>query len=131
MRDFLRKFQQRIGGLRPQLKLPVPGEGSGFIVRADGLILTNAHVVADADEVLVRLSDRREFPAKVLGSDRLTDIALLKIDASKLPAATLVSPGSAAAVQPMRVGGWVLAIGSPFGFESTVTVGVISAAQRG
>ena len=134
MRDFLRNFQQRFGGLPPQLKLPVRGEGSGFIVRADGLILTNAHVVADADEVLVRLSDRREFRAKVLGSDKLTDIAVLKIDATKLPAATLASPqsstGTQTGVQPIRVGEWVLAIGSPFGFESTVTVGVVSAARR-
>ena len=134
MRDFLRSFQQRFGGLPPQLQLPVRGEGSGFIVRADGLILTNAHVVADADEVLVRLSDRREFRAKVLGSDRLTDIALLKIAAAQLPAATLPPPGGPtgvqAGVQPIRVGEWVLAIGSPFGFESTVTVGVVSAARR-
>lgn len=134
MRDFLRNFQQRFGGLPPQLKLPVRGEGSGFIVRADGLILTNAHVVADADEVLVRLSDRREFHAKVLGSDKLTDIALLKIDATQLPAATLASPqpstGPQAGGPPIRVGEWVLAIGSPFGFESTVTVGVVSAARR-
>ena len=103
-------------------------------MRADGLILTNAHVVADADDVLVRLNDRREFRAKVLGSDKLTDIALLKIDATKLPASTLASPqsstGPQAGVQPIRVGEWVLAIGSPFGFESTVTVGVVSAARR-
>jgi serine protease Do len=134
IRDFLRNFQQRFGGLPPQLKLPVRGEGSGFIIRADGLILTNAHVVADADEVLVRLSDRREFRAKVLGSDRLTDIALLKIDASRLPAATLAAPTTTATLQaglqPIRVGEWVLAIGSPFGFESTVTVGVVSATRR-
>ena len=102
--------------------------------RADSLILTNAHVVADADEVLVRLSDRHEFRAKRLGSDKLTDIAVLKIDATKLPAATLASPqsstGTQTGVQPIRVGEWVLAIGSPFGFESTVTVGVVSAARR-
>ena len=134
MRDFLRGFQQRYGGLPPQLKLPVHGEGSGFIIRADGLILTNAHVVANADEVLVSLSDRREFQAKVLGGDRLTDIALLKIDATGLPAAPLAAPGSPTAApagaQSIRVGEWVLAIGSPFGFESTVTVGVVSAARR-
>ncbi len=134
MRDFLRNFQQRFGGLPPQLKLPVRGEGSGFIITAEGLILTNAHVVANADDVLVRLSDRREFPAKVLGSDPLTDIAVLKIDASGLPAATIARPASPAdlqaGVQTTRVGEWVLAIGSPFGFESTVTVGVISAARR-
>jgi serine protease Do len=134
MRDFLRNFQRRFGGLPPQLKLPVHGEGSGFIIRADGLIMTNAHVVADADEVLVRLRDRREFRAKVLGSDKLTDIALLKIDAGQLPAAVLAPQGLAAAANKegplIRVGEWVLAIGSPFGFESTVTVGVISAARR-
>jgi serine protease Do len=138
MRDFLRNFQHRFGGLPPQLKLPVRGEGSGFIVRSDGLILTNAHVVANADDVLVRLSDRREFRAKVLGSDKPTDIALLKIEATQLPAATLAQPGLPAGsptalqggAQPIRVGEWVLAIGSPFGFESTVTVGVVSAARR-
>jgi serine protease Do len=124
VRDFLRNFQQRFGGLPPQLKLPVRGEGSGFIVRADGLILTNAHVVADADEVLVKLTDRREFRARVLGSDKLTDIAVLKIDARDLPAAPL------AAAQSIRVGEWVLAIGSPYGFASTVTAGVISATRR-
>ncbi len=134
MRDFLRNFQRRFGGLPPQLKLPVRGEGSGFIVRADGLILTNAHVVADADEVLVRLNDRREYRAKVLGSDKLTDVALLKIDAPRLSAATLAAPGLSASALPgeqaLRVGDWVMAIGSPFGFESTVTVGVISSARR-
>ena len=139
IRDFLREFQQRFGGLPPQLNVPLRGEGSGFIVRSDGLILTNAHVVADADEVLVRLNDRREFFAKVLGSDKLTDIALLKIPASQLPAAPLAVAGTGNAKdapsldkpsQAIRVGEWVLAIGSPFGFESTVTVGVISAARR-
>jgi serine protease Do len=124
MRDFLRNFQQRFGGLPPQIRLPVRGEGSGFIVRADGLILTNAHVVADADEVLVKLTDRREFVAKVLGSDKLTDIAVLKIEARSLPAVSLAAP------QSLRVGEWVLAIGSPFGFASTVTAGVISATRR-
>ena len=124
MRDFLRNFQQRFGGLPPQIRLPVRGEGSGFIVRPDGLILTNAHVVANADEVLVKLTDRREFVAKVLGSDPLTDIAVLKIDAHDLPAVSLAAP------QSLRVGEWVLAIGSPFGFTSTVTAGVISATRR-
>jgi serine protease Do len=124
MRDFLRRFQQRFGGLPPELNLPVRGEGSGFIVGADGVILTNAHVVSDADEVLVKLTDRREFVAKVLGTDKLTDIAVLKIEASGLPAVSLAPPA------PLRVGEWVLAIGSPFGFESTVTAGVISATRR-
>ena len=124
MRDFLRRFQQRFGGLPPQIRMPIRGEGSGFIVRADGLILTNAHVVNDADEVMVRLKDRREYRAKVLGADKLTDVALLKIDAKDLPAVSLAPP------QPARVGEWVLAIGSPFGFESTVTAGVVSATRR-
>ncbi len=87
------------------------------------VILTNAHVVSDAEEVVVKLTDRREFRAKVVGTDRLTDIALLKIDANNLPAVSLAQP------QPLRVGEWVLAIGSPFGFESSVTVGVISATK--
>lgn len=124
MREFLRRFQQQYGGLPPQLNLPVRGEGSGFIVRSDGVILTNAHVVSDADEVVVKLQDRREFTAQVLGSDKQTDIAVLKIPAQNLPAVaigTLHSP---------RVGEWVVAIGSPFGFESTVTAGVISATRR-
>ena len=124
MRDFLRSFQQRFGGLPPQLKLPVRGEGSGLIIREDGLVLTNAHVVADAEQVLVKLNDRREFRAKVLGSDRVTDIALLKIEANRLPCAVIAS------TPPLRAGEWVLAIGSPFGFESTVTAGVVSAAKR-
>jgi serine protease Do len=124
MRDFLRRFQQQFGGLPPQLRMPVRGEGSGFIVRPDGVILTNAHVVRDAEEVVVKLTNRREFRAKVLGTDPLTDIAVLKIDARDLPAVSLVPP------QPLRVGEWVLAIGSPFGFESSVTVGVISATSR-
>ncbi len=124
VRDFLQSFQHRFGGLPPQMDMPVKGEGSGFIVRSDGLILTNAHVVSDADEVVVKLTDRREFRAKVLGSDKRTDIALLKIDASDLPTVSLAPP------QALRVGEWVLAIGSPFGFESTVTAGVISATRR-
>ncbi|MEO8278267.1 MAG: Do family serine endopeptidase [Ideonella sp.] len=124
MREFLRGFQQRFGGLPPEMKMPVRGEGSGFIVRADGLILTNAHVVSGADEVTVKLTDRREFRAKVLGSDKMTDIAVLKIAATDLPVATLAPP------QGPRVGDWVMAIGSPFGFENSVTAGVISATRR-
>ncbi len=124
VKEFLRRFQQRFGALPPQLSMPVRGEGSGFIVRPDGLILTNAHVVSDAEEVVVKLTDRREFLAKVLGSDKLTDIAVLKIDAKDLPSVSLAPP------RPLQVGEWVLAIGSPFGFESTVTAGVISATRR-
>ena len=97
MRDFLRGFQQRFGGLPPQMRMPVRGEGSGFIVRADGLILTNAHVVSDADEVVVKLTDRREFRAKVLGVDKLTDVAVLKIEANDLPVVALGTADSACA----------------------------------
>ncbi len=124
MAEFLRRFQQRFGGLPPEMSLPVRGEGSGFIVREDGVILTNAHVVSDADEVVVKLTDRREFRARVLGSDRMTDNAVLKIDARNLPAVAMTPP------QGLRVGEWVLAIGSPYGFESTVTAGVVSATRR-
>ncbi len=124
MREYLRRFQQRFGELPSQLNMPVRGEGSGFIVRADGIIMTNAHVVNDADEVVVKLSDRREFVAKLLGTDKRTDIAVLKIEATDLPAVSL------SASKPLRVGEWVMAIGSPFGFESTVTAGVISATRR-
>ena len=124
IRELLRAFQQRFGGLPPQIRLPVRGEGSGFIVRADGIILTNAHVVSGADEVVVKMTDRREFRAKVLGIDKLTDVAVLKVDADNLPTVTMAPP------QSPRVGDWVLAIGSPYGFENTVTAGVISANRR-
>lgn len=102
----------------------VRGQGSGFIVDANGLILTNAHVVADAKDVTVKLTDRREFSAKVLGADPKTDIAVLKIEAKNLPTVPL---GSA---RDLQVGEWVLAIGSPFGFENSVTAGVVSAKGR-
>ena len=98
--------------------------GSGFIVSPDGIMLTNAHVVKDANEVTVKLTDRREFRAKVLGSDPKTDVAVLKIDARNLPVVTLGN------TRDLRVGEWVLAIGSPFGFENTVTAGVVSAKGR-
>jgi serine protease Do len=104
---------------------PVPQSlGSGFIVSTDGVILTNAHVVDDADEVTVRLNDRREFKAKILGADKKTDVAVLKIDATGLPAVPIGSP------EHLKVGEWVLAIGSPFGFDSTVTAGIVSAKGR-
>ncbi len=115
--------QRGFGRQMPQ-EVPVAGEGSGFIVSADGTILTNAHVVKGAKTVTVRLTDRREFKAKVLGSDAKTDIAVLKIDAKDLPVAKL---GNSKAVQQ---GEWVLAIGSPFGFENSVTAGVVSAKGR-
>jgi serine protease Do len=98
--------------------------GSGFIINADGHILTNAHVVDGADEVQVRLTDKREFKAKVLGADKRTDIALIKIEASGLPTVKFGDPNK------LRVGEWVVAIGSPFGFESSVTTGIVSAKNR-
>ncbi|WP_423599489.1 DegQ family serine endoprotease [Roseateles sp. MS654] len=102
----------------------IRGEGSGFIVSKDGIILTNAHVVQDAQEVVVKLTDRREFRAKVLGSDKSTDVAVLKIEAKNLPTVRLGT------TKDLRVGEWVLAIGSPFGFENSVSAGVISAKGR-
>ncbi len=98
--------------------------GSGFIISADGYILTNAHVVDRADQITVRLSDKREFKAKVIGADKRTDVALLKIEATGLPKVTLGSP------ELLKVGEWVLAIGSPFGFDSSVTAGIVSAKGR-
>lgn len=118
--EFFRNF--RFPG--PQGNQPTHGLGSGFIVSADGIILTNAHVVADADEVIVKLTDKREFKAKVKGLDKLSDVAVLKIDASNLPVVKIGDPAQA------RVGEWVVAIGSPFGFESSVTAGIISAKSR-
>ncbi|MGE5384589.1 MAG: DegQ family serine endoprotease [Betaproteobacteria bacterium] len=103
---------------------PVRGLGSGFIVNANGTILTNAHVVDGADTVTVKLTDKREYKAKVLGMDKASDVAVLKIDAKDLP---VVRTGSTANT---RVGEWVLAIGSPFGFENSATAGIISAKSR-
>lgn len=99
-------------------------QGSGFIVDPSGIIITNAHVVKDAKEVTVKLTDRREYRAKVLGADAKTDIAVLKIDAKNLPVLALGN------TKDLKVGEWVLAIGSPFGFENTVTAGVVSAKGR-
>lgn len=98
--------------------------GSGFIISSDGYILTNAHVVNSADEITVKLNDKREFRAEVIGADRKTDIALLKIEARNLPQVTQGDPNQ------LRVGEWVVAIGSPFGFESSVTAGIVSAKGR-
>jgi serine protease Do len=103
---------------------PVRGVGSGFIVSADGVILTNAHVVDGADEVTVKLTDKREFTAKVLGTDRTTDIAVLRIAARDLPYVRIGDP------RATKVGEWVVAIGQPFGFENTVTSGIVSAKSR-
>ena len=116
--EFFRGFQL------PMPQVPAQGQGSGFIVGADGVVLTNAHVVDGADEVRVRLADRREFQGRVVGIDRPTDIAVVKIDAKGLPAVKIGDPGA------IRVGEWVLAIGSPFGLEHTVTAGIVSATSR-
>jgi len=98
--------------------------GSGFIISKDGYILTNAHVVESVEEITVKLNDKREFDAKVIGTDRKTDIALIKIEASNLPIVTQGDP------EKLKVGEWVLAIGSPFGFEHSVTAGIVSAKGR-
>jgi len=98
--------------------------GSGFIISSDGYLLTNAHVVDGADEVLVKLTDKREFKAKVIGADKRTDVALLKIDASGLPMVRLGDPVK------LKVGEWVVAIGSPFGLENSMTAGIVSAKGR-
>jgi serine protease Do len=100
------------------------GGGSGFIISSDGFIITNSHVVEDADEVLVKLTDRRELKAKVIGSDKRSDVAVIKIEASGLPAVKIGNPDR------LRVGEWVAAIGQPLGFESTLTTGVVSAKAR-
>jgi serine protease Do len=120
LQEFFRRFQ----GPQKRDNAPVRGLGSGFIVSADGTILTNAHVVDGAEEVIVKLTDKREFKAKVLGLDTASDVAVLKIDAKDLPA---VKIGTAANT---RVGEWVLAIGSPFGFESSASAGIVSAFSR-
>ncbi|HUO79021.1 MAG TPA: DegQ family serine endoprotease [Steroidobacteraceae bacterium] len=121
LHDFLRRF----GMPSPRgPQQPARGEGSGFIVAPDGYILTNAHVVADAREVTVRLTDRREFTAKVIGVDRRTDVAVIKIDGKDLPTVRIGDPSR------LRPGEWVVAIGSPFGFDNSVTAGIVSAISR-
>jgi serine protease Do len=112
------------GPMAPQGAPAVRGEGSGFIVSADGVILTNAHVVDGADRVTVKLTDRREFEARVLGADEKSDVAVLKIDAADLPVVKVGDPSS------LEVGEWVVAIGAPFGFENSVTAGIVSAKGR-
>ena len=117
--EFFRRFQPQ----QPDAK-PASGIGSGFIISTDGYILTNAHVVADASEVTVKLTDKREFKARVVGSDRRTDVALLKVEANALPAVRIGNPAN------LKAGEWVAAIGSPFGLENTVTAGIVSAKSR-
>jgi len=120
--EFFRRF-----GQIPRPRMPereVQSVGSGFIISADGYLITNAHVVDGADEVKVNLADKREFKAKVIGTDKRTDIALLKIDATNLPKVTIGDP------EKLRVGEWVVAIGKPFGLENTMTAGIVSAKGR-
>ena len=124
--DFLRRFFRGAPGQEAPVPQPrqATGIGSGFIISDDGYVMTNAHVVRDADEVIVGLSDRRELPAKVVGTDAETDIALLKVDAKHLPAVELGDSDD------LRVGQWVLAIGAPFGLEYSATQGIVSALSR-
>ena len=136
MQEFFRRFfgqplpgQPRQGPRQnrpqqPQEEERPRGVGSGFILTPDGYVMTNAHVVEDASEVLVTLPDKREFKAKIVGADKRTDVAVVKIEATGLPA---VKVGD---ISKLRVGEWVMAIGSPFGLENTVTAGIVSAKQR-
>jgi serine protease Do len=122
--DPLYEFFKRFG-LTPQFnEAPIAGLGSGFIINPDGYILTNAHVVADANEVTVKLTDKREYRAKVIGIDPYTDVGLVKIEAKNLPVVSLGDPNK------LEAGEWVAAIGAPFGFENSITVGVVSAKGR-
>lgn len=116
LRRFFRDYQQR--------GTPRPATGSGFLISSDGYVLTNHHVVQDATEIIVALSDRREREAVLIGADPVSDLALLKIDAVDLPVVTIGSS------QSLKVGEWVMAIGSPFGFELSVTAGIVSAKGR-
>ncbi len=111
-------------GGAPQPDYKSQSLGSGFIISNDGYVLTNAHVINEADEVIVKLADKREFKAKIIGADKRTDVALLKIDATGLPKVTI---GDSA---KLKVGEWVAAIGSPFGLENTMTAGIVSAKGR-
>jgi serine protease Do len=136
MREFFRRFgipmperapgTPRRGGPQPDADAEPQqrGVGSGFILSADGFVMTNAHVVEGADEVIVTLTDKRELKARIVGADRRTDVAVVKIEASGLPT---VKVGD---VNQLKVGAWVLAIGAPFGLDNTVTAGIVSAKQR-
>ena len=121
--EFFRSFiprQQPGPGARPESQ----SLGSGFMISGDGYILTNAHVISSADEITVKLTDKREFKARVIGADKRSDVALIKIEAAGLPTVRLGDPNR------LKVGEWVVAIGSPFGFENTVTAGIVSAKGR-
>jgi serine protease Do len=121
---FFEEFRRRFGIPDPDDQGVLRGAGSGFIVSPDGYILTNAHVVEGADEVTVRLTDRREFVAKVIGTDPRSDIAVIKIDSKNLPFVRFGDPTK------LKPGEWVLAIGAPFGFENSATAGIVSATSR-
>ncbi len=121
--EFFRRFGQ-IPRRGPDRDFEAQSAGSGFIVSSDGYIVTNAHVVDEASEVVVRLTDRREYKAKVVGADKRTDIALLKIEAKDLPKVAIGDPDK------LKVGEWVVAIGKPFGLENTMTAGIVSAKGR-
>lgn len=122
--EFFKRFIPRPPGGGLPREFENKSLGSGFIISNDGYILTNAHVVDGADEVTVRLTDKREFKAKIIGADKRTDVALVKIEANSLPVVRLADPAQ------LKVGEWVVAIGSPFGFDSSVTAGIVSAKGR-
>ena len=129
MNEFFRRFgipgfPGGQGGPQQQPEAKPQAFGSGFIIGSDGYILTNAHVVSQAEEVLVKLNDKREFKAKIIGFDKRTDVALIKIDATSLPKVVIGDPNA------LKVGEWVAAIGSPFGLENTMTAGIVSAKGR-
>jgi serine protease Do len=139
MQEFFRRFfgvpmptpnnpnaprQQRPNRAQPPQEDQPKGVGSGFILSADGYVMTNAHVVDGADQVVVTLPDKREFKARIVGSDKRTDVAVVKIEAAGLPAVRIGD------VSRLKVGEWVMAIGSPFGLDNTVTAGIVSAKQR-
>jgi serine protease Do len=125
LNDFLRQFGfPDMPGGQQQQPQPQRGEGSGFVVTSDGYILTNAHVVRDASEITVKLTDRREFKAKLVGLDDRTDVAVIKIDGKDLPVVRIGDPSK------LKPGQWVVAIGSPFGMENSVTAGIVSATSR-
>ena len=135
MLEFFRRFGIPVPPNMPRTPRPERGQpdgdeeqprgvGSGFILTADGFVMTNAHVVEGADDVIVTLTDKREFKAKIIGADKRTDVAVVKIEATGLPAVKLGD------VSRLKVGEWVMAIGSPFGLENTVTAGIVSAKQR-
>ncbi|MEG0113745.1 MAG: trypsin-like peptidase domain-containing protein, partial [Comamonas sp.] len=133
MLEFFKRFGLPVPSVPKQQRPQRPGTdgdevpsglGSGFILTADGYVMTNAHVVEGADEVIVTLTDKREFKAKIVGADKRTDVAVVKIEATGLPAVKIGD------VNRLRVGEWVMAIGSPFGLENSVTAGIVSAKQR-